>query len=73
MAESVIDFLADLEIPWYVFITVALLGPVIGHYLRTPREQWKREFFRQVVWYVIGGYVFVWAFHRFVLQQVFEP
>ena len=68
MAETVLDFLADLEIPWYVIITVALLGPAIGHYLRTPRDQWKREFFRQMVWYVIGGYVFFRVFQRFVLQ-----
>ena len=70
MAESVLDFLAYHEIPWYVFINICLLGPVIGHYLTTPREQWKREFFRKVVWYIIGGNVLFWAFQRFVLQPI---
>jgi len=70
MTESVLDFLADFEMPWYVFINVCLLGPVIGHYVRTPREQWKREFFRKVVWYIIAGNVLYWAFQRFVLQPI---
>ena len=70
MAESMLDFLAEFQLPWYVVVSVILLPILVSHFRRTPREQWKREFFRLVVWYLFAGYTIVWAFQRFVLSPI---
>lgn len=51
--------------PWYIFASMFLLPVAIIHFLRTPRERWKREFVRVDIWWMAAGYAIFWANHRY--------
>lgn len=70
MPDSVfysLEYLGDVLMRWYVIWSVIYLPTVVCHYLKTPRERWKQEFFRGIFWCLIAGYVIFWAFQRYVL------